>query len=55
MMTIYIQTFVHDEHSAISTKEAFLQDFNSEAFASDLLENLEEMLPRTTGIFICIA
>ena len=34
-------------HHACSAEETFLQDFssNSEAFASELLENLEEMSP----------
>ena len=41
-MTTSIQSFVHDLLTTTSW-ETFLQD--SEAFASELLENLEEMFP----------
>ena len=45
-MTKPIQTFVHDSLSTTNTgKQTFLRD--SEAKASELLENLEEITTRT--------
>ena len=38
-------SFVHDLLITISNEETFLQD-SEEAFASELLENLQEMFPR---------
>ena len=52
LLTNSIQTFVYDPHTTSSNEETFLQEnleerFSSkfEAFASDLLENLEKMFP----------
>ena len=36
---------IHDSHTDISNKKTFLFSINSEAFASELVENLEEMFP----------
>ena len=43
LMTDSIQPLAHNEHSAISNEEKFSS--NSEAFASDLLENHVETFP----------
>ena len=48
-MLHYIQSFVHDQIATVSNKvntSFFSFSSNSEASASELLENLEEMLPQ---------
>ena len=43
-MANVIHLFVHDLHSTVSNEETFRRDFL--AFASELLENREEMILR---------
>ena len=54
-MTNSVQLFVNDLHLLSVTRKPVLFFSNSEAHASELLVNIEEMFLGTTGIVICLA